>query len=263
MVIPTLGTRPEWLLATVTSIVRQADVELEIVIVTPQPETVQSVAQLHGLRILHSETPGISAAVNEGWAELLHCDYLAWLGDDDLLAPDSMIECLNVLENDQTSVASYGRVRYIGPEGDTLFVTYPGIVAAKYLPWGKDLVPQPGSLFRRSAIENLRGGLDETLKYAMDYDLFIRLQAMGRLAYVPREVAAFRLHPGSVTGSTHSGQEAEEVRARTHSVAVNRSRKFFSPIIYITDRVLYKILQHAGSAVPTRDGREYTIAHTQ
>ena len=40
------------------------------------------------------------------------------------------------------------------------------------------LIPQPGSLIRRSAWEHV-GGLDERLHYAMDLDLFLRLRRFG------------------------------------------------------------------------------------
>jgi len=256
LVIPTLGTRPAWLRGTLESIVNQDGVDVDLIVVTPHPERVQSLAAAYGARILDSQTPGISAAVNEGWHELRDSEYLAWLGDDDLLAPYSLGRSVRALEDHPLCSATYGRVRYIDAESETLFVTRPGRIASAYLPWGKDLVPQPGSVFRRSAVEQV-GGLDPTLRYAMDYDLFLKLRKVGRLEYVPSEVAAFRLHDGSITGSNRSRVEADEVRARAHSPQMNRRRLVFDPVWSFLDRALYKLLQRSKGVVPTVDGREY------
>lgn len=258
MVIPTLGTRPDWLRGTLNSIVKQRGVDVDVVLVTPCPEDVRELAEENGATVLDSKTPGISAAVNEGWGKLVDSRYLAWLGDDDLLAPNSLERSVTALEENPSYSATYGRVRYIDAENRTLFVTHPGRVASAYLPWGKDLVPQPGSLFRRSAIDQV-GGLDHSLRYAMDYDLFLRLRSVGRLVYLPIEVAAFRLHSGSITGSNKSKGEADEVRARAHSAQVNRRRRAIRPLVSILDRGLYKGLQRSSRVVPLVDGREYVM----
>ncbi|WBM79376.1 glycosyltransferase [Cryobacterium breve] len=258
MVIPTLGTRPTWLRGTLDSIFGQIGVDIQVVIVTPRPDEVTKIAIGTPARVFASDTPGISAAVNEGWAELRDATYLAWLGDDDLLAPGSLqISQMALGRNDMAS-ATYGNVRYIDAENETLFVTHPGRIARAYLPWGKDLVPQPGSLFRRTAIDAV-GGLDTSLRYAMDFDIFLKLRTVGPLLYLPTEVAAFRLHPGSITGANRSSVEAEEVRARTHSARVNGLRRSLSPLQGVVDRALYKLSQRRGGVVPDLLGREYVL----
>lgn len=258
MVIPTLGTRPEWLRGTLISIFEQRGVDVEVVIVTPRPHEVRQIAAGTPAIVFASDTPGISAAVNEGWAELAHSPFLAWLGDDDLLAPGSLRASQDALIRNTAASGTYGCVRYIDAENATLFVARPGRIAGAYLPWGKDLVPQPGSLFRREAVEAV-GGLDSSLRYAMDFDLFLKLRTVGPLLYLASEVAAFRLHPGSITGANRSSVEAEGVRARFHSARVNSIRRSLGPIQAFTDRALYKLSQRSSGVIPQTLGRDYVL----
>lgn len=60
----------------------------------------------------------------------------------------------------------------------------------------------PSVVFRRSDVLS-GGGLDETLWYTADWDLWLRLARMGDIAYLPQPLACFRLHTSSqtVTGS--------------------------------------------------------------
>ena len=79
--------------------------------------------------------------------------------------------------------------------------------------FGPCLVPQPGSLFRRSTYHEV-GGLDFRYKWAFDFDLFLKISKTGKLAYLPRVLAAFRWHPGSLSVGGRSGsvREASQIR---------------------------------------------------
>ena len=90
-----------------------------------------------------------------------------------------------------------------------------GKVGSLGLPWGPNLVPQPGALMRRRAWQEL-GGLDSSLKYTMDMDLFLRLRRWGPLVPVPALVSTFRWHIESLTVSerTASLAEGEAVKRR-------------------------------------------------
>jgi GT2 family glycosyltransferase len=257
IVVPTLGGRPDWLRGTLESIFDQEGVDVDVVIVTPRPDDVARAVEGTPAVVFGSTTPGISAAVNEGWALLSHTNYIAWLGDDDLLAPGSLAASARALDENPGATGTYGWVRYIDADDKTLFLTKPGRLASAYLPWGKDLVPQPGSLFRRVAVERA-GWLDTSLRFAMDFDLFLRLRVLGKLMYLPVEVAAFRLHPGSITGANRSYEEAEEVRSRAHTPRMNRLRRVGTPLRHFLDRLLYKWNQRRGGTTPVRSGVPYT-----
>lgn len=60
------------------------------------------------------------------------------------------------------------------------------------------------------------GGIDPALRYAADYDLFLRIAQVGRTQYVPVAFSAFRRHNGqkSVAGADAYDRERQLVRRR-------------------------------------------------
>jgi GT2 family glycosyltransferase len=156
---------------------------------------------------------------------------LGWLGDDDVLAPDAIQHAERTLDEQPSAVAVYGQLRTILASGSSLSLYRPGRLAAVWLHYGSDRVPQPGALFRRSAVFSV-GLLDEDLKIAMDYDLFLKLSALGELVYLPRELAAQRLHSGTIsTGKLGDISEDEIVRQRSLS---RRSRRTYKLVRFFT-----------------------------
>jgi len=258
--VPTLGTRPDWVRASITSIVlssRNCDADVLIRIITPtnvnlDPQLFRdnpSVAQLV------SDRPGLSAAINDGWSSPHDADYVAWLGDDDLLSPESLHLTLTALESSRLAPAAYGKVRSIDEAGKTLWIMRPGRWAPAYMMIGKNLVPQPGSLFRWTAIIGA-GALDESLRAAMDQDLFMRLRKQGRLLYAGGEVAAFRIHGSSITTNGSGSDEGERLR----SLYSPRRSRWTRPLTRVTDRVIFGLMRRLPAAPSPvgSNGRRYT-----
>jgi glycosyltransferase involved in cell wall biosynthesis len=80
----------------------------------------------------------------------------------------------------------------------------------------RNAVCQPGALFTREAFETV-GGLDPGYRYAMDYELWLKLGARFPVTHVDAVLGAYRLHPASKTVAEKSGFWAETVRAsRAH-----------------------------------------------
>jgi GT2 family glycosyltransferase len=221
MIIPTLGERNDLLHKTLQSLVDQniKNNVLDIVIVCPQNklETRKIAADFGAIIADDPSNPrGISAAVNVGisTAKPWH-EYIAWMGDDDLLNLDSIITTQNALDSNQRATVAFGYCDYINSDGDLLFTSRAGRFAPWIMSWGPDLVPLPGALFRLSAI-NKAGVFDPSLKYAMDLDMFLRLRKLGKFINVHRTIGVFRWHPTSttVTDRMASIQESEQVKRR-------------------------------------------------
>jgi GT2 family glycosyltransferase len=223
LVIPTLGRRLEYLEQTLAS-VRAQSTPADIVMVVPRgAERARAVGARYGAA--HVDDPGsLSGAVNAGMgrAERRHA-YANWLGDDDLLTPGSLAATADALDADRGASVAYGHCRYIDEQGRELWLNKAGRKASWLLPWGPDLVPQPGMLFRVADFRAV-GGLDESLQFAMDLDLLLRLRAHGRFVDVARPVSCFRWHGTSLTVSdrTRSLAESERVKHRYLSPGVRR-----------------------------------------
>lgn len=76
----------------------------------------------------------------------------------------------------------------------------------------QNTIALPAAMFRRE--EALRaGGLDETLWYTADWDLWLRLARTGPVAWEPEARVAFRIHANSltVTGSRNAADFAQQL----------------------------------------------------
>jgi GT2 family glycosyltransferase len=212
IVVPTLGKRAAWLRDCLYSITLQGEENCRIIVVAPDSADL-SVCDQFDVETSRYNGRGMSRAINHGWSLDPTSDYISWLGDDDLLAPGSLRATAAFLDGNPRCSMVYGRVRYIDADSSSLWMSHPTRFAAPYLRVGKNLVSQQGSLVRRSAASRI-GYLDADLMNAMDQDFFTRLRAVGRRAYIPRELGAFRWHASSITSQKHSRNESELVRRR-------------------------------------------------
>ncbi len=120
---------------------------------------------------------GQSDALNKGFAKA-HGKWLFWLNADDVLLPGALKAVAEVIKTKPHAQWIAGNEIYIDAEGR-------GISCAVGCGWHAWLyqhaVPHvygPSSFFRRELFERV-GGCDTTLKYCMDWDLWIKFANAG------------------------------------------------------------------------------------
>lgn len=216
-VVPTLGNRPDLLARSVASITDQGHPDLDLVLVAPPGRGVEELATRAGARFVADPARGgLSGALNAGLAAAgPGVTGFAWLGDDDLLAPGSLATTTRVLAENPDAALVFGWCDYIDADDTVVFRSRAGRLAAATIAFGPNLVPQPGSLMRYDAVV-AAGGLDESVRLAMDLDLFLRLRRHGRLLAVPQTLASFRWHEDSATVSAEqeSMEESDQLRMK-------------------------------------------------
>ncbi|MBO9520722.1 MAG: glycosyltransferase [Nocardioidaceae bacterium] len=217
MIVPTLGRRPDLLRLCLDSIASQQVGDIDIVLVAPPGTGVEAVAEQYEARFVADPgRGGLSGALNAGLAAARPgTTYAAWLGDDDLLSLGSLQRTTSLLDQRPDAVMAFGWCDYIDERGEVVFRSRAGRLAAWILGWGPNLVPQPGSLMRYDAVMAV-GALDESVRLAMDLDLFLRLRRRGRLVAIPATLASFRWHADSATvqGESVSMEESDRLRMR-------------------------------------------------
>ncbi len=215
IVIPTLGDRVSYLSQTLESIRAQDPCPAIRVVIPPQREEAVHVAREAGAEVI--DDPGsLPAAINLGVRDLPSgIEYVNWLGDDDLLTPGSLALTRGALVRDPAAVLAYGACEYVDGTGSAIWTSQAGRHAQWILPWGPDLIPQPGMLVRRTAWE-ATGGLDDALRFAFDLDLLLKLKRVGSFIDVGEVVSRFRWHAESLTVSdrTRSLDESDLVKRR-------------------------------------------------
>lgn len=172
---------------------------------------------------------GQSNAINKGFANASG-DLYAWINADDLYEPSTFsLVAANFLKNPD-AVLIYGDCMNIDESGKIFSISkstnYNRNRLIRYLP---NYIAQPTAFFRSLAFD----GLDESLHYAMDYDLWIRLGERGSAIYLSKFLAKFRVHKCSKTfeGITSYWPEVRRI-SRCHG------SEFWSPmyIKYLRDR---------------------------
>ena len=249
IVVPTLGKRLDYLSQCLESIKPAGDAH--VCIVAPEDFDVTRFLE-NGLAHQFVVDPGsgLSDAINKGFQELpAGVEYINWLGDDDLLAPQSLIHAAEVLDLDSGAVLVYGSCDYVDPSGKVVWVNKSGQWASPLLHFGPDLIPQPGALFRRSAFEKV-GGLSNLYAWAFDFDLLLNLKTVGELRFINQTLASFRWHPESLSVEyrTMSVAEASKVRV-SHLPALLR------PLSCIWEYPVKKATLVAGNRVTNRAKR--------
>lgn len=246
-VVPTLGTRASFLTETLDSLQRQEGAALAVAVVAPRSAMrLREEVTRRSMHFVIQKGTGMSSAINQGWREYgSGHEFWAWLGDDDTLMPGGAHRAVRNLQESPRASMVYGCCAYVDEKGTVRFIARPTRLAGRLLRWGPNLVPQPGSVARADAVRRA-GGLDEDLRYAMDLDLFLRLQDIGPIRYEPSVLATFRWHDESTTVSSGAKSEAEsrEVRARTWKGhrAIGR---LIEPGAHLAGRALHKAQRRA------------------
>lgn len=253
LVVPTLGTRPDFLIESLTSIRNAGEVFLVLV----RPSTCELSPEARLLVDLEVDDPGhgLAAAINKGLRALPDdISFVSWLGDDDRLTGASFRELVDIAE-ESGAAGVFGQCRYINALGEELFVNRSGAWAVPLMLFGPQLIPQPGSLIRRSSLESI-GFLDESLKWAFDLEMFLKLRKQsGGLRFVPALVSEFRWHNDSLTVGSRRGsvEEASQVRRR-HLPSGMRALSF------LWEPFVRNVILLAGSRVSKRFQRVVTDA---
>jgi GT2 family glycosyltransferase len=215
LVIPTIFSRPTLLPLAIESILSQR-VEVELIVGCPE-NMIEQVRTVCPPEVkLVAETPGVGLAqkINDLISQLSpECKFVGWLGDDDLLSPGSLQATSQALTANPAAPMAFGGCQYIDPEGNNLFLNRSGEWAVPLLRFGPQLIPQPGSLFNRSAFEEV-GGLSPNYTMAFDFDLFLKFSKLGKIVFIPQTLASFRWHPGSLSVSRRWNSVSEASRVR-------------------------------------------------
>jgi glycosyltransferase involved in cell wall biosynthesis len=158
---------------------------------------------------------GQADAVNKGFA-MAGGEIFGWLNADDLYLPGAVSTAVAALRGSGAGLV-HGAWMQIDERGETIrpcIAVVPFDLDAQLN--DRNAVCQPGAFFTREAFEAV-GGLDASYRYAMDYELWLKLGARFPVTNVPVVLGAYRLHPASKTVAETSGFWAETVRAsRAH-----------------------------------------------
>jgi glycosyltransferase involved in cell wall biosynthesis len=145
------------------------------------------------------ENRGLPATLNEGF-QRTRGDYFAYLGSDDLWLPGFLSARVALLATRPAAVLAYGHAYYIDEENAVVDTTADwahyadGEVRKMLLQTTAPM--SPTVVYRRDALARERWNEASKLE---DYDLYLRLSAVGEFAFDPRILSAWRRHGSNVS----------------------------------------------------------------
>jgi glycosyltransferase involved in cell wall biosynthesis len=162
------------------------------------------------LRWVSESDHGQAHAINKGWRQA-RGSILAYLNSDDVYLPGAIAQAVAALEAHPEAAAVYGEGYHVDEEGRVL-ERYPTESFNPDRLQETCFICQPTVFLRREAVERA-GYLDESLRYCMDYDLWIRLTRAGKiLSHTPHYLASTRLHADAKTLDQRGQAHAEILR---------------------------------------------------
>lgn len=194
----------------INSLLAQDYPSIEIIVIDDgSTDNTREILSSYGDRIrsYSQQNIGQAATLNKGWA-LASGEVLGYLSADDFLYPGAILSLVQALR-DTGAVAAYCDFDHVDPWGHPLrLVCRPEFDLGRVL-ITLDCPPGPGALFLRSAYAR-SGGWNPDLRQIPDFEFWLRLALQGKLTRVPKNLAAWRIHPGSQSFSTTSPERADE-----------------------------------------------------
>jgi glycosyltransferase involved in cell wall biosynthesis len=216
-----------WVRAAVESLLTQTLADFEVIVIDDgsTDATPAMLAAVHDprLRVERQERSGLTRALVRA-LELARAPLVARLDADDLALPERLARQRQFLDaNPQVGLLGTGS-REVDFEGREVAIVRPPVddAAIRRALIRENPFVHSSVMMRRSALERA-GGYDPSFLVAQDYDLWMRLALVTRLANLSEPLVIRRLVPGRVSAVRDDDRLRAEARVRWRAV---RSRAY-------------------------------------
>ncbi|MCX7318423.1 MAG: glycosyltransferase family 2 protein [Hyphomicrobiales bacterium] len=184
---------------------------------------------------------GQGNAINTGFALLgADCDVMAYLNSDDTLMPDTLAYVAHVFQTRPEIDIVYGHRIIIDGKGlETARAVLPSHDAKALTFLG--YIPQETLFWRRRVWDKI-GPIDESFRFAMDWDFMLRAQNAGfRYLRLPRFLGCFRVHAEQKTSAMMNVgfAEMQRIRKRQHGRELTRTEINLPVLPFVTRQFVY------------------------
>lgn len=175
-----------------------------------------SILKSYGKKIkwISEKDKGQTDALNKGMKKAKG-DIVCYLNSDDVFMPGTLIKVgQTFLLNPSIDWVSgdYIIIDQSGKEIQSFVVWYKQLLRSTKFSWLLHItnyIIQPSTFWRRSVFSQI-GFFDQSLRYCMDYDFWLRLMKLHQPLYIPEPLSKFRIHSQSKGGSQFDKQFREE-----------------------------------------------------
>lgn len=143
------------------------------------------------IRFISEKDRGQSHAINKGLA-MAKGEIIGWLNSDDTYLPGAIRMAVDALQGQPSWAMVYGKAYTIDENSQKQSDYY--VAPADYkLLFDGCMICQPAAFIRKNVFREVKG-VDETLHFCMDYDLWIRIAKKHALGFIQKALANARTH---------------------------------------------------------------------
>ncbi len=234
-----------WLETCIASVMMQEDVDVDLIFVDggSQDGSLELIRALdRPYRLLENVRGGISHAMNCG-LEIARGDVIAHLHSDDYYLHPKVLKIVRQGLQDSGRDWAYGRIMQdIDGRLEAEHFRAPEFSYARLL--RRNFIPHPASFVRRTLFERWQG-FDPGLRYAMDYDLWLKIARASPPLALSTPLTAFRVHQGSASSSRPLAAMDEDFTVRLRHASSNITQRGMHCLRYLYRR---QRLQAAGAS---------------
>ncbi len=229
----------KYLRQTIESVLSQDYEDIEVVLVDGGStdgtlDIIKEYASRHSnIRWISEPDKGISDAMNKG-ITLSTGDVIAHLHSDDYYADSSVISAVSSQFARHRAFWATGGMYIVSNTGEPLTEIKVREYSYTALVRGNILL-HPSTFVMREAFDRI-GMFDVSLKYAMDYDLWLRVGVLGDPVTIDRPLACFRAHAGSLSTFEALQATKEEWLIRRKFLGRHYLKIFYHYVRYLRSR---------------------------
>lgn len=217
-----------YLVETMNSVLSQDWRDLEYILVDGGSED-RTEEIIHGYakrdgRVKHvvEPEPGIAHAMNRG-LQMAQGDIIAFLHADDRYVGTSVLtQVAELFDTRSKTIWITGGVKEIDAHGQVMRELPVRRFSTSRL-LRNNIIYHPATFVKQSVMADI-GGFDESLRFAMDYDLWLRLSFLHRPLTCRRCLADFRVHAGSLSSAERVKTLEEEYVVRQRYITSSATR---------------------------------------
>jgi glycosyltransferase involved in cell wall biosynthesis len=194
----------QYLEEALNSVLTQGYPQVEYIVVDPgSTDGSREIIESYAGRLSHiifEPDQGAPDGLNKGFARATG-EIFAFLNSDDILLPGAIPSVSRIFEDDPDCDIVMGDGFIIDGEGNRIrHIHAAGFSAARYF-YGAATWLQQATFFRRKAFESV-GGFNVMNRSCWDGELMVEMVRNGaQIKYLSRDLALFRVHARSITGS--------------------------------------------------------------
>jgi len=211
IVIPTYQ-QGEYIERTLRSIVSQNYPQLQLIVIdggsTDQTGEIIERYRGHIAIYISEKDDGQSDAIRKGF-DLASGDIITWMNSDDTYTEEALLNIGKFFASNPSVRFAYGNRDIINENDQVIGRRRQPDFHPRIMRYCHMIVPQVAAFWQRSLYLEA-GGVDASLRFCMDFDLFVKMALISPPAHLPIVLGNFRIHGDSKTSNLENVRLAED-----------------------------------------------------